>query len=83
MLKLEPREARSVRIAWPETRIFSSSEFTEIDALLRQGKKAAAIRRVDELVLQQRQGLSVVDIETLREAARVLRIRRYFKGRRC
>lgn len=82
MLKLEPREARSVRIAWPETRTFSKAEFAEIDLLLRQGKKEAAIRRVDELVLQQRQGLSLKDCETLREAAKLLRVRRYYKGKK-
>ena len=78
MLKLEPSEAKAVKIACSPSETFSKKDFARIDALLRASKKEDAVREVDKLL--QSQGLSAQDCETLRDAAELLRRRRYYKG---
>ena len=80
MLKLEPSEARRVLIATPEGE-FGGLE-AELDKLLRQGRIDEAQTLADRVVLQEHLGLSEQECELLRESARMLRYRRYYKGKR-
>jgi len=79
MLKLEPSEARRVLIATPEGQ-FRALE-AELDTLLRKGKIDEAQTLADRVVLQEHLGLSQVDCTVLREAAHMLRDRRYYRGK--
>ncbi len=80
MLKLEPSEARRVLIATPEGE-FGGLE-AKLDALLRQGKIDETQILADRVFLQDGLGLSEQECELLRESARMLRYRRYYKGKR-
>ena len=80
MLKLEPGEARRVLVATPEGG-FGELE-TKLDTLLRQGKVDEAQTLADRVLLQDSLGLSERECELLKESARMLRYRRYYKGKR-
>lgn len=79
MLKLEPGEARRVLIATP------SGDFgdlcPQLDRLLRQKEVDKARDLADRALLQAGLGLSAGECAVLRDAARLLRDRRYYKGR--
>ncbi len=79
MLKLEPREAGRVRLA-----NVSGLEplAVELDAMFRAGQDAAARALADEVILRQGMGLSEEVCRCLAAAAKVLRERRYYRGRR-
>jgi len=79
MLKLEPREAGRVRLA-----NVSGLEplARELDALFRAGKDEQARALADEVILRQGMGLSEEACRCLAAAAKVLRERRYYRGRR-
>ncbi len=79
MLKLEPSEARRVLIASPGGN-FSSIE-SELDALLRQGKVDEAQNLADRVLLQDGLGLDKKACAALRDAAHLLRDRRYYRGK--
>ena len=79
MLKLEPSEARRVLIATPEGE-FGGLE-AELDALLRQGRVDKAQDLADRMLLQNGLGLTQQECATLRNAAHLLRDRRYYKGK--
>ena len=82
MLKLEPNEARRVRLAWPGDLTFTNKLVSEVDALLRNNRLAAAVGKVDEEVLVKRLGLNHNECALLKEAAAVLRERRSYRGKR-
>ena len=79
MLKLEPSEARRVLVATP------AGEFGEfeakLDTLLRQGKVDEAQTLADWVLLREHLGLSQADCAVLRRSARLLRERRYYRGK--
>jgi len=79
MLKLEPSEARRVLIATPEGE-FGELE-AELDTLLRLGKIDKAQNLADRVILQDGLGLTAQECATLRDAARLLRDRRYYRGK--
>ena len=84
LLKLEPSEAKSVLLAYPERTKFetvSQKAFREVDSLLRRGHAQAARDVADEVVLGNLLGLPKGDIQLLRHAAAWLRDRRYYKGK--
>lgn len=80
MLKLEPTEAENVLIALPLARTQSLRGLSgELDVLLRRGDSVAAQDLADRIVLSAI-GLSRAESATLREAAEILRERRYARG---
>lgn len=79
MLKLEPSEARQVLVATP-TSDFEGLE-AELDGLLRVGKTDEAQSLADYTLLQDGLGLTSKECTTLRDAARTLRDRRYYRGK--
>ncbi len=79
MLKLEPKEARRVRIPRISQPLPPLAE--EIDTLLREGRRDTARQRVDEEISQNIIGLSKQECHLLYEAATKLRTRRYYRGR--
>ena len=79
MLKLEPGEARRVLVATPAGK-FGELE-TELDELLRQGKTDEAQSLADRVLLREQLGLSQADCAVLRRSARLLRERRYYRGK--
>ena len=79
MLKLEPSEARRVLIATPEGE-FGKLE-AELDTLLRLGKIDEAQNLANQVILQDGLGLTEQECVTLRDAARLLRDRRYYRGK--
>lgn len=78
MLKLEPSEARRVRLALAEN---TKDLEAELDTLLRANHIAEARSLADRELLQKGLGLSPRDCATLREAAQSLRDRRYYRTR--
>ncbi len=82
MLKLEPSEAKNVLIASPERTEAFDKAFLEVDSLLRQGCEQTARELVNTLILEKLFGLPSKDTRILREAAQLLRDRRYYKGKR-
>ena len=80
MLKLEPGEAQRVLVATPAGE-FGELE-AELDELLRQGKTDEAQTLADSIFLRDGLGLSEQECELFRESARMLRYRRYYKGKR-
>ncbi len=81
MLKLEPSEARSVLVAHPERTDSFEAAFQEVDTLLRGEQVKRAREVADEVVLKGLLGLHQEEVQTLREAADLLRDRRYYKGK--
>lgn len=79
MLKLEPSEARRVLVATPEGE-FGGLE-AELDTLLRLGKIDEARNLADRILLQNGLGLTKKECAMLRNAAHLLRDRRYYKGK--
>jgi hypothetical protein len=79
MLKLEPSEAKRVRVA-DVAKLEPLAR--KLDALFRAGKDDQARALADEVVLRQGLGLSEKDCQLLRESAKYLRERRYYRGRR-
>ena len=82
MLKLEPGEAKNVLVANPERTEVFNKLFCEVDSLLRQGCEQTARELVDTLFLEKLLGLQKEEVRVLREAAQLLRERRYYKGKR-
>jgi len=76
MLKLEPGEAARVLLARPNDRDLDGL-IHDIDMPLRRGDAAEAQELADREVLQKGLGLSQKDCDLLREAAALLRQRRY------
>jgi hypothetical protein len=80
ILKMEPREAAmlpvpavdDLRAAW--FRI--SEQRFDLDAALRRGEWAEVVTRVDEVLLRDVMRLDCGQIAVLRDAARLLRVRR-------
>lgn len=79
MLKLEPREAGRVRVA-DVANLEPLAQ--QLDAMFRAGKDDEARALADEVILRQGLGLSEDDCQLLRESAKYLRDRRYYRGRR-
>lgn len=71
MLKLEPSEAENVLVALPYAND-ASKLFSELDAMLRNGRTPEAVDASDSRILRRRFGLSASECLTLREAARYL-----------
>ena len=82
MLKLEPSEAKNVLVANPKKVEVFREVFDEVDSLLRQGCEQPARDLADMLILENLLGLQTRDVRVLREAAQLLRDRRYYKGKR-
>ncbi|MGH2460399.1 MAG: N-6 DNA methylase [Chloroflexota bacterium] len=77
MLKLEPSEAGRVAIALPRLDPAAAHAlFSEVDGLLRLGKPDLAQERCDSTILCEGLGLSVDDVQKLREGWTMLRSRR-------
>lgn len=79
MLKLEPSEARQALVATP-TGDFEGLE-AELDGLLRVDRTDEAQSLADYTLLQDGLGLTSKECATLRDAARTLRDRRYYRGK--
>lgn len=83
ILKLEPTEMASVRIAVEPVAATTLKEHArEVDALLRAGSYDEAVGRVDELLLRGVLGLSPGHVERLRAARQRLVERRCGRSRR-
>jgi hypothetical protein len=80
MLKLEPREAGRVRLAKVAKKLEPLAQ--ELDAMFRANQDDEARALADEVILRQGLGLSEEDCQLLRESAKYLRDRRYYRGRR-
>ena len=79
MLKLEPREAGRVRLA----NVSGLEPLAQkLDAMFRTGQDEQARALADEVILRQGLGLSEEACQCLAVAAKVLRERRYYRGRR-
>jgi len=76
LLKLEPGEARRVLIASPAGDV--SALEPELDTLLRQGRVDEAQNLADRVLLQNGLGLDEKECAALRDAAHLLRDRRYY-----
>ena len=81
LLKLEPSEAKSVLIACPKRTEMFETAFGEVDRLLRGGQRERAREVADEVILERSLGFCREEVRTLREAADLLRDRRYYKGK--
>lgn len=69
ILKLEPRELDRVLVPVPTVAVCEvDALFGEVDALLRAGREAEAVSRVDEALLRRGLGLSAKAVRALREA---------------
>ena len=79
MLKLEPSEARRVLIATPPGNFGGFG--AELDSLLRAGRTDEAHSLADRTLLQNGLGLTPRECATLRDGARTLRDRRYYRGK--
>lgn len=78
VLKLEPSEARNIRIALPTTtnRMLINTTFSQIDRLLRRGNIDAAHKLADEFIFGGNPRLTEEQIQHLREKLDMLRKRR-------
>jgi hypothetical protein len=77
LLKLEPGEA--ARLALPTPSRVPGSLFSELDALLRAGRRDEAHRVADAAMLRNTLGLSARDCTRLSDGARMLRQRRLYR----
>ena len=85
VLKMEPREAATLPVpgpdllaaAWTKLR----AERDSLDEQLRDGRWAAVVERVDEVLLRDALGLRGQEVGQLSDAARALRRRRLGGGR--
>ncbi len=80
MLKLEPTEAKNILIP-VLTKSISKTLVNKLDKLLRAGKREEANELADDEVLVRLLRFSKSDIKCLREGAKQLRHRRYYKTR--
>ena len=78
MLKLEPSEAESVLVALPYPKD-TVGLVKELDGSLRNNSISAALDLADSSILRRRLGLSKLECEMLRDAARQLEIWRMHK----
>jgi adenine-specific DNA methylase len=81
MLKMEPTEAENVLV--PATRVGQSelrSLARELDTLVRGGRDSDAQALADKALLMDGLGMEAADCRLLRNAARLLRRRRYSRG---
>jgi hypothetical protein len=82
MLKLEPREAESVVLAWPDVSPGRMEEIgEELDALSRKGEIEQVQKRADEILLKTELGLTTRECTELCRAAELLTLRRTSKLR--
>jgi adenine-specific DNA-methyltransferase len=79
MLKLEPREAKSVILPSPISTKKLKPLAKKLDKLLRGKKLELAIQTANDVILGELLQLSKFEIKTLRESAELLRNRRYYK----
>jgi len=79
LLKLDPGEARQVRVVLPAA--VPAEKRALVDELLKRGDEAAAREIVDELVLSDHLGLSTSELATLREALQLVNGRRRSRRR--
>lgn len=81
MLKLEPTEAENVLLPFCDRdRHFLAQLAAELDDLARKGRESVAQQKADGLMLCESLGLNRNECRTLREAADVLRQRRYTRS---
>lgn len=80
MLKLEPSEAKQILIPKLEKPL-PKSFANQLDKLLRAGKQKEANELADEKVLENLLGFSKSEIKSLRQGAKRLRERRYYKNK--
>jgi adenine-specific DNA-methyltransferase len=84
ILKMEPREAAELPVpavgildpAWKEL----ATQRSQLDELLRVGRWAEVVSRVDDILLVHVAGMPCEEVEAMRSAARSLRIRRTRQG---
>ncbi|MGL4611220.1 MAG: HsdM family class I SAM-dependent methyltransferase [Trueperaceae bacterium] len=80
MLKLEPSEAKQILLPRLEKPI-AKSLVNKLDKLLRVGKNEEANYIADKMVLEKLLGFTPSEIKSLRESAKQLRERRYYKNK--
>ncbi len=86
LLKMEPREAASLKVPAPEVVQAYASELRQVKEearmLLQAGRVERATQLVDAILLEQAEGMSKDDISALQSAVRALRSRRKARAKR-
>jgi adenine-specific DNA-methyltransferase len=80
ILKMEPREAASLPVPSPDALETAwqrlSPQAPNLDAMLRRGEWSAVVVDVDRALLEGALGLSKAEVNAMRDAATLLRVRR-------